>query len=65
MKARLRFKRPQLEAEAVEVDATDAAWALARDEKGNGAEAFLMALDGTGKNGRVTVGDVRATLARE
>jgi hypothetical protein len=61
MRARIRFKRPQRAEE--EIDATDAAWILARQEWGYEAEAFLASVEGTGKNGRVTVSDVRAALA--
>jgi len=70
MKGKLVFKkgeRPRLvfDDHAGGVDATDAAKALALEEKGDEADAFLAAITGTGKDGRVTVGDVRAALDGE
>ena len=56
-RARLVFRRDD-----DEIDATDAALALAREEVGVGAEALLSGIDGTGKDGRVTLKDVRAVI---
>ena len=72
MKGKLIFKTGQpprlvfsdVAKRTAEVDATDAARALAQEEKGDGAEAFLTSIEGTGKDGRVTVSDVRAALDR-